>query len=308
MVSKYLLELIKSKNSKKDGTLKKLKKPPKWLEPLSVKRQYTLSLYRYTSDMRRVITSVIFPKIPNWLLAGTITYPDPVTPNNDRSDALIDDVIDDIALALRLVEQILLPSETAAKQSAKRFGIELAAFNKVQYEKTINSVLGIDIFLEEPWLVPQIELFANQNAQLIDSLTQNELDRVSGIIQRALQEGSNYSSVVENIEKSFGITRRHAKLIARDQTSKLNGSLTKLRQQEAGINFYTWQTSGDERVRQSHKALDGKLCRWDDPTVYFNEKNGKWEKRANIGGDPVHTSQAVQCRCVPIPYIEGLFK
>lgn len=158
-----------------------------------------------------------------------------------------------------------------------------------------------------PWLETQLELFANQNAQLITNMTSNEIERVSGYIQRALQEGSSYGSVVKNIEKSFGITRRHAKLIARDQTTKLNGSLTKLRQQELNITLYWWQTSGDERVRADHRVLDGKLCRWDDPTVYYNTETKKWVKRSTIGGTLVHPSQDVNCRCVPIPNLEGIF-
>jgi len=306
MPSKAFLSMIRARNTKRNGELKRFKNPPRWLEPLSVKRQYTARLYMYTFDIRKVFTDILFPKIPSWLAGGTITYPDPVLPEN-RKDSLIDDILDDIDLTFELIQQILAPSQQSAINSAKFFGLEIAAFNKIQYEKTMNSVLGVDVFLEEPWLVPQIELFANQNAQLITNMTENEAERVSGIIQRAIQEGSNYESITENIEKSFGITRRHAKLIARDQTSKLNGSLTKLRQQEAGVSNYKWQTSDDERVRQDHKVLDGKICRWDDPTLYYNEQSKKWEKRSKIGGTNVHTSVDVNCRCVPIPILKSIF-
>lgn len=182
------------------------------------------------------------------------------------------------------IQILLRPKEEQTIQKAKRFGLEIAIFNQIQFEKTVNSVLGIDVFLEEPWLKNQLELFANQNSQLIKNMTVNEIERVSGAVQRGLQEGSSYESIAETIEKSFGITRRHAKLIARDQTTKLNGSLTKLRQQELGITEYRWQTSGDERVRQDHRVLDGKICRWDDPTVYLNESTGKWEKDLRLAG------------------------
>jgi SPP1 gp7 family putative phage head morphogenesis protein len=316
MVSQAYLAQVKARNSKKNGDLKRLKKPPKWLFPLTPERQYTASLYAYTLEIRKVISNVLLPKIPIWLAGATITYPDPVMPTESdseltkvltRVDSLIDDIINDLNLALILIDELLQPSQARAINSASIIALEIAGFNQRQYTKTVNSVLGIDIFLEEPWLEPQLELFANQNAQLIQNMTANEIERVSGIIQRALQEGSSYESIADNIEKSFGITRRHAKLIARDQTTKLNGSLTKLRQQEVGITTYRWQTSGDERVRADHRVLDGKICRWDDPTVYLNEKTGKWEKRSKIGGTNVHTSQDVNCRCVPIPMIEGIF-
>lgn len=316
MVSKNYIDIVKARNSTKNGKLKKLKRPPKWLFPLSPERQYFASLLKYTLEIRRVVTDVLYPKIPFWLAGGTITYPDPVFPDNqipylpsafERTDSLIEDIINEINESMILIGELLLPSMRIAQESAKFFGLEIAAFNQIQYQKTIKSVLGIDIFLEEPYLIPQLELFANQNSQLISNMTIDEIERVSGYVQRAIQEGSSFESVAIEIEKSFGITRRHAKLIARDQTSKLNGSLTKLRQQEVGIKTYRWQTSDDERVRATHKPLNGKICRWDDPTVYFNEESQKWENRSKIGGTNVHTSVDVNCRCIPIPIIEGIF-
>lgn len=316
MVASAYIELVRKMNSKKNGDLKKLKKSPKWLFPLSPERQYIAYLWEYTFQIRKVINRELLPKIPLWLTGSTITYPDPVLPDKEelvvnrflsRADSLIDDIINDLNLTLAIIDELLQPAQLLAIKRASLISFEIAAFNQAQYSKTMNSVLGVDIFLEEPWLETQLELFANQNSQLIKNMTANEIERVSGIVQRGLQEGSSLDSITENIEKSFGITRRHARLIARDQTSKLNGSLTKLRQQEAGINFYRWQTSMDERVRADHRVLQGKLCRWDDPTVYLNEKTGKWEKRSKIGGTLVHPSVDVQCRCQPEGLIEGIF-
>lgn len=305
MVSRAFLDLVKARNSKKNGELKRLKKPPKWLLPLSVERSYIARSWAYTFEVRRVITEQVIPKIPFWLTGGTLTYPDPTLP--EKYDSLIDDVINSINSTMALVNDLLQARQQSLIDHVLSVGLEVAAFNQSQYSKTMNSVLGVDIFLEEPWLEPQLEIFVNQNTQLIENLTANEIERVSGIIQRAIQEGASYESTVINIEKSFGITRRHARLIARDQVSKLNASLTKLRQQEAGVSEYVWQTAGDERVRADHRALNGKTCRWDDPTVYLDEKTNKWVKRSSIGGTNVHVGTDVNCRCIAIPIIEGMF-
>ena len=316
MLSKSFLAQVKARNSKKNGDLKKLKRPPKWLFPFTPERQYIAALYSYTFEIRKVISKVLLPKIPYWLAGATIHNPDPVELNKkelelayvaSRADSLIDDIIGDLNDALLLIEELLLPSQQRAINFSSVIALEIAGFNRTQYNKNINSVLGIDIFIDEPWLESQLELFANQNAQLISNMTENEIERVSGIIQRGLQEGSSYESITDNIEKSFGITRRHAKLIARDQTSKLNGSLTKLRQQNAGVSEYIWDTSQDERVRPDHRVLQGKRCRWDDPTVYYDTTTNKWEKRSKIGGTQVHPSQDVQCRCQPTIVYEGIF-
>ena len=298
------LEQIRRLNSKVNGELKKLRLPPKWLFPLTAQRKYTAELYKLTFTIRENVMRIVMPAVPNLLLQATINFPDPVvTDSNTRND----DFIDDLNQLLEILTISLAPSITQAEESANRAGLEVALFNNAQFEKITKTVLGVDIFLEQPWLRNQLELFSSQNSKLIRLMTETEIDRVAGIIERAFQEGSTYDSIAENVQKSFGITRRHAKLIARDQTTKLNGSLTKLRQQELGIQTYRWQTGGDERVRPSHKALDGKICRWDDPTVYLDEKTGKWVSRRNIGGTLVHTSQDVNCRCVPLPQIEGIF-
>jgi SPP1 gp7 family putative phage head morphogenesis protein len=134
-----------------------------------------------------------------------------------------------------------------------------------------------------------LELFASQNAQLIKSLPEQELERVAGTVERGLQQGSRFTDVAKEIQKSFGITHRRAKLIARDQTTKLNASLTKLRQEEVGVEEYIWQTSGDERVRPTHRANDGKKFRWDSPP----SKTG-------------HPGHDVNCRCVARPVLDKI--
>ncbi|PAV02622.1 hypothetical protein CBG25_09785 [Arsenophonus sp. ENCA] len=37
--------------------------------------------------------------------------------------------------------------------------------------------------------------------------------------------------------------------------------------------------------------MNNRICRFDDPSVYFNEKTKQWEKRKRIGGVALHPSQ-----------------
>ena len=98
------------------------------------------------------------------------------------------------------------------------------------------------------------------------------------------------------------MTESRARLIARDQVSKLNGQITQGRNQALGLDLYVWSDSSDERVRESHDVMDGKVCRWDDPTVYADTvedaQAGRWKSRASIGGVDQHPGQDFQCRCV----------
>ena len=82
-------------------------------------------------------------------------------------------------------------------------------------------------------------------------------------------------------------TKKRAKLIARDQTQKVNAAVTQGRQSNLGVTEYIWRTSSDERVRESHKSKNGKRFRWDSPPA-----------------DTGHPGQDIQCRCVAEPVIE----
>jgi SPP1 gp7 family putative phage head morphogenesis protein len=76
-----------------------------------------------------------------------------------------------------------------------------------------------------------------------------------------------------------------AELIARDQTLKTNAAITQTRQVQAGVEYYEWSTSLDERVRDEHRALEGQRFAWNNPP--------------SVG----HPGEDFQCRCVAIPVI-----
>lgn len=71
----------------------------------------------------------------------------------------------------------------------------------------------------------------------------------------------------------------HAQLVARDQISKLNGQLNKVRQQSAGISKFIWRTQQDDRVRDSHEALEGRRFGWEE------------------GADGIIPGEEINCRC-----------
>jgi len=271
---KALLEI-----RKQQGIKPKAKVPPKWLFPTNAEKQYDKILYSLTNDLKRLIKEILLPEIPSMIAEVENKTP------NDRND----DYLDRLKGLIIYIAKAIQDKVSLSILGAEAVGVEIARFNKKQFEKTTNSIFGFDIFVDEPWLSDQLSLFASQNAQLIKSLPEQELERVAGTVERGLQQGLRFTDVAKEIQKSFGITHRRAKLIARDQTTKLNASLTKLRQEEVGVEEYIWQTSGDERVRPTHRANDGKKFRWDSPPA----KTG-------------HPGHDVNCRCVARPVLDKI--
>lgn len=162
--------------------------------------------------------------------------------------------------------------------------------NHAQTTAAINNALGIDVsrFIQSsPSIKESIDAAIIENANLITSIQAQYLDKVRLAVSQAALEGKRSTSVIDDIMEIGNVTESRARLIARDQTNKLNGALTKARQTSLGIPKYIWSTSGDERVRPEHQALDGKTFSWDAPPPEG------------------HPGTAIQCRCQAIPLFES---
>ena len=109
---------------------------------------------------------------------------------------------------------------------------------------------------------------------------------VAAQVLAARDQGMTTVDLGKLIAERTGIAQRRAALIARDQLGTLNGELSQRRQVAAGVSRYRWQTARDERVRPSHRDLQGQVFSWDAPP--------------DIG----HPGAPINCRCIAIPIID----
>jgi len=151
--------------------------------------------------------------------------------------------------------------------------------------KNLTEVLGVNI-RASTGLGASIDSFRDRNVLLIKSLVGKQIDDVRDVMENAETTGLQVSEIRKQIQDQFGVSKSKADLIARDQTLKLNGQITQARQRLAGVNKYVWTTSGDERVREEHAALEGTIQSWDAPPA------------------PGHPGEDYQCRCTAFPLIE----
>jgi SPP1 gp7 family putative phage head morphogenesis protein len=148
------------------------------------------------------------------------------------------------------------------------------------------------------WLLPLLQGWAEANAKLIKSIPEQFLNTVSQATSAAVQAGTPTRVFAKELSKTYDLTKARGKVIARTETAKLNAAITQQRQQNLGIRLYIFRTSADERVRKSHSVMEGKVCRWDDPTVYKDHIEDKaWKSRASIGGTLHHPGNEYMCRC-----------
>lgn len=153
---------------------------------------------------------------------------------------------------------------------------------------------GFDVFQNSQEIIDYMKAASWQNAQLITSINSQYLTQVSNIVMGNMRQGMRPSYIVEQLQEQYGITQRRAKMIARDQTAKITGEITKLRQQQAGFKYFRWLDSHDQRVRHRHKEIANKVTPY-GKGVY------KWtELPLSDNGEPIQPGSDFQCRCVAI--------
>jgi SPP1 gp7 family putative phage head morphogenesis protein len=143
-----------------------------------------------------------------------------------------------------------------------------------------------------------LDEYVKRNVALIKSIPVQLQAEVEKTIRDAMSEGVHTVALRKRVEKRFAVAESRAELIARDQTLKLAGQLTRVRAEEAGIPGYTWRVTGspvgDSRVRPMHLELEGTHHTWDDPPV------------TNPEGDVNHPGEDYQCRCTAEPDVDAL--
>ncbi|MBK6532626.1 MAG: minor capsid protein [Deltaproteobacteria bacterium] len=166
----------------------------------------------------------------------------------------------------------------------------VSSVSRAEWSKQAKAAVGIDLSQVEPNLTPTINAFRRANLDLITSMARDKVERVKAIFDDA--PNARVETIRDRIMEEGNVTRRQAALIARDQVLSLNAQVTEKRHAAAGVEKYTWRTSGDGDVRPAHRALNGKVFAYADPPVV--SKDGR---RENPGQD-------YQCRCTAEPVIE----
>lgn len=125
-----------------------------------------------------------------------------------------------------------------------------------------------------------------ENVGLIKSIPEKYLTQVQTIVLQSVQRGHDLARLTDDLQREFGVTRRRAKTIARDQTNKANSVITVARSRAVGITHGIWVHSGGGKVpRQSHlKAGREKMV--------FDLSKG-----AYIDGEYIFPGQLINCRC-----------
>lgn len=192
-----------------------------------------------------------------------------------------------------------------AEQLARGFLARLNRNNARVMSKNIERVTGIDLAsqIRSRDLDQLLEVRIAENAALITSIKNDYVQDVGKVIRDNILAGDRSTTLITQIKERGGVTENRAKLIARTETSRINSQITQLRSEALGSTTYIWSTVIDERTRTDHRVMDGKLCKFNDVTVFSDDDGKTWRKRSEIGGVEILPGDTFNCRCTSLPVV-----
>lgn len=192
----------------------------------------------------------------------------------------------------RLKKYWLEVFDKSAPTMAKRFAEKAIR----QVDMTMTNQLkqrdfGIDFKLTDE-ARNALDATIGENVALIRSIPQQYLSDVEGLVMRSIAVGGDLKTLSRQLHERYGVTKRRAALISRDQNAKATATMVRVRQLGLGITHAVWLHShGGKEPRASHVAYDGKTY--------------EIAKGAYIDGEWIYPGEKINCRCVARSIIPG---
>ena len=280
--------------------IKRIPRVPKIKSVKLFEEQYTLLVGGIVDNIREHFERMILPYIEQISLSAQA---EGLTVKKDSWDDQLEQLMTAFNLSLSRDMDI-----NKTRATIQLIGASVNKQNSEELQRVIKQMFNIDMRNYEPWLKSMMTSFLKEGVSLVKDLSVKTEKELFTLIQRDIKQGKRVETIKKEILTGtklkagyFNSVKTRAELIARDQVGKLNGQLNRMRQKDIGITLYIWRTSDDERVRGTHEPLNGKVCSWEDPTIYADSveeaMEGKWKSRSSINGFIGEPGEDYQCRC-----------
>jgi hypothetical protein len=263
--------------------------------PIFLEAEYKKQLLRLVDNLQRLSTEHILNNFtPQSSLVGAVRN---------------DDIVDDLEYHLRNLNAAIAVQTSKVVRSLSSHFTSAQKFTRLSFNNSLahvvdkSTIAELDLF---PVAVPTADInllrkmWVDKNTQLIKSIPADCLVKIKESVYEAVRSGESAQSLSLKLNDTFEITKKRAKVIARDQITKLKGDLSRYNDLSHGITTYEWSTCKDGVVRVSHEVMQGKICSWLDASVYKDKITDKWKKRSSIGGVQKHVGADIMCRCTNI--------
>lgn len=236
------------------GRRKAVGKPQR--PPRAIQLRYSKALEGLVDAIKRAVQKVIVPALPR------------LAPRADALDARTDGPASDIDALIEQLRAELAPvfSKVQLRRLAEIAGGRTNEWSLAETSRQL-AEMGAGTAIRTAAVADQIDLFVSTNVKLIQSIESTALGRVENLLLQGVRSGSRHEDIASSLIADLGVSSSRARVIARDQVSKLNAELSRVRQAQAGITHFEWMTTRDGRERETHAENDGKIFAYDDPPV-----------------------------------------
>lgn len=198
-----------------------------------------------------------------------------VTRANDDTDELT-----------RLILEIIRGDDEKLKKLAKKYQLQAIETGAKQIRDLVafEALLALDD--------PRVTRFLEEKGNQIVSVNKTTAEKILKRIGAGIEAGEGHEEIAKEIKDLYNLRDRQARVIARHETgSSLNGGRF-MQMTEEDVQRHEWLSSRDDRVRDSHKDLDGQVVEVGEAFT-----NGL-EFPQDPNGEP---SETIGCRCLTLP-------
>lgn len=185
--------------------------------------------------------------------------------------------------------------------SASKLGEYFAQAVQDRSDKALKQILrdaGFSVqFQMTPLMRDVLEASIGENIGLIKSIPSQYFDKVETIVMKGVTTGYDLHQISGDLIDEFGVTKKRAALISRDQANKANAVMTRARQVELGIRECIWVHSGAGKTRRrSHVQASRDKVRYNIFEGWYDPDEDKF----------ILPGVLIGCRCVARPVVPGI--
>lgn len=258
--------------------------------PWKLERSYATIMSKYIYSLEKTAKTFVNMYIKHYVSGGVATLNDDDKHKDDinshHGEEWYKNIAKSLALLVVLIEREDVPEYV--KQEVVKFVASVDGYSLATVKMQVGAI-GLNPIVSDNAIKDMLQGKISYNVSLIKSMKSKYAHDLENDIYRSLENGGGIGSITEAIVRRTGMSIKHARLIATDQTGKILGQLNAYRATKAGAKYYIWQSMEDNRVRPAHRELDQTVQKYNDPA----------------GGDGGQMpGEPINCRCVSLPVFD----
>lgn len=112
--------------------------------------------------------------------------------------------------------------------------------------------------IQKEGLKPTTNALIIETAVWVQKLRDETIQYFTANTLNAMANGKSVDTILSDFDDMVETRKNQAKFVAQNQIQNFNSLTTNIRAKNVGVTKAVWRTTGDEKVRDSHKDRDGK--------------------------------------------------